>query len=89
MCNPRKVMIHLARCIEEAWRRTVERTAEARGEVAELARVTADVPLDAEMGDLALDMLERVLSGEFEGFEPWQHRLILRVSKPYIWKRTI
>jgi hypothetical protein len=71
MCNPRRVMIHLARCIEEAWRQTIETTASESGEVAELARLGADVPLDAEMGDMALDMLERVLSGEFEGFEPW------------------
>jgi hypothetical protein len=64
-------MIHLARCIEQAWRRTIEATATEDGAVAELARLNADVPLDAEMGDLALEMLARVLDGEFEGFEPW------------------
>lgn len=72
MCNPRKVMIHLTRSIEQAWRRTVEETATASGEVTELARITADIALDEEMGDLALDMLERVLAGDFEGFEPWE-----------------
>ncbi len=41
MCNPRKVMIHLARCIEQAWRRAVEQTAEASGGVAEMACITA------------------------------------------------
>jgi Skp family chaperone for outer membrane proteins len=64
-------MIHLNRCIEEAWRQTVEQAATASGEVAELARITAHVPLDEEMGDAALVMLERVLAGEFEGFESW------------------
>lgn len=71
MCNPRRVMIHLARCIEEAWQRTIEATASESGGVAERAQLSADVPLDAEMGDMALEMLERVLSGEFEGFKPW------------------
>ncbi|MDX9954944.1 MAG: hypothetical protein RBT75_12645, partial [Anaerolineae bacterium] len=68
----RKVMIHLARCIEEAWRRTVETAATAEGQVDELGRITAQIPLAAEMGDAALAMLERVLAGDFEGFEPWE-----------------
>jgi len=72
MCNPRRVMIHLSRSIEEAWRTTVEQVATAQGEVQELARVTADIPLDAEMGDRALEMLERIMQGEFEEFEPWE-----------------
>jgi len=71
MCNPRRVMIHLARSIEESWRRTVEQTAAISGETAELAQINAEVCLNEEMGDMALVMLERVLSGEFEGFEPW------------------
>lgn len=72
MCNPRRVMIHLSRAIEEAWRTTVEQAATVQGEVQELARVTADIPLDAEMGDRALEMLERIMQGEFETFEPWK-----------------
>jgi len=72
MCNPRRVMIHLARTIEQAWRTTVEQAATARDEVRQLARITADIPLDAEMGDRALQMLERIMQGEFEGFEPWE-----------------
>ena len=72
MCNPRRVMIHLAQCIEEAWRQTIEQAATASGEVAELARINAEVQLDEEMGDMALGMLERVLAGDFEGFEPWE-----------------
>lgn len=72
MCNPRRVMIHLDRCIEEAWRQTVEQAATVTGEVAELARLGAQVPLDEEMGDAALLMLERVLRGEFEGFDAWE-----------------
>jgi hypothetical protein len=65
-------MIHLGRCIEEAWRQTVEQAASVTGEVAELARISAQVPLDEEMGDAALLMLERVLAGEFESFEAWE-----------------
>ena len=72
MCNPRRVMIHLTRAVEEAWQQTVEQTAHLEGEARELARVSADIALDAEMGDLPLEMLERLLQGEFEGFEPWQ-----------------
>ncbi len=72
MCNPRRVMIHLTRAIEEAWRTTVEQVASAEGEVRELARITTDIPLADEMGDQALAMLERIMQGEFEGFEPWE-----------------
>ena len=64
-------MIHWSRSIEEAWRQTVTERATAGGEVQELARVEASVALDAEMGDMARKMLERVLAGEIEGFEPW------------------
>lgn len=71
MCNPRRVMIHLARSIEQAWRQTVEQTATAGDEVTELARINAQVNLDEEMGDAALQVFERVLAGEFEGFEKW------------------
>ena len=72
MCNPRKVMIHLSRSIEEAWRRTVSETVTAAGELKEVASVEACVSLDAEMGEMARRMLERVLAGEIEGFEPWR-----------------
>lgn len=72
MCNPRRVMVHLSEAIEEAWRTTVEQAATAEGEIEELARLTADIPLDAEMGDRALQMLERILQGEFEAFDPWE-----------------
>lgn len=72
MCNPRRVMIHLTQAIEEAWRTTVEQAAMATGEVQELARLTADIPLDAEMGERALQMLERILQGEFAEYEPWE-----------------
>jgi len=72
MCNPRRVMIQLNRAIEEAWRTTVEQTAQVQGEVEQLARLTVDIPLGAEMGDLALQMLERILQGEFAEFEPWE-----------------
>jgi len=72
MCNPRRVMINLKQTIEQSWRTLIEQTARVEGQVQELARITADIPLDAEMGDLALQMLERVLQGEFEGFDAWE-----------------
>jgi hypothetical protein len=65
-------MIHLSKAIEEAWRTTVEQVAQAEGEVQELARITADIPLDEEMGDQALTMMERIMQGEFEDYEPWE-----------------
>lgn len=65
-------MIHLARSIEEAWRRTISETASLSGEVSELASLSAEVRLDAEMGDMALSMLGRVLAGEFDGFPAWE-----------------
>ncbi len=74
MCNPRRVMIHLARQVEEAWRRSVTQTATDEGAARELARVSADIPLDAEMGEPALDALEQVLRGEFPGFTPWEEQ---------------
>ena len=72
MCNPRRVMIQLSRAIEEAWRTTVEQTARAQAEVEQTARITVDIPLGDEMGDLALEMLERLLRGEFPDYAAWQ-----------------
>ncbi len=72
MCNPRRVMIHLRRAIEQGWQTTVEQVADVSGEVREQARLTADIGLDAEMGDGALAMIERIMRGEFEEYEPWQ-----------------
>jgi hypothetical protein len=64
-------MIQLSRAVEEAWRTTVEQTAQLDARVEELARIRANIQLDAEMGDLALQMLERIMRGEFEECEPW------------------
>jgi hypothetical protein len=64
-------MVHLNRAIRDAWHTTVEQTACTEGEVRELARITVDVALDAEMGDLPLQLLERLLRGEFPEFEAW------------------
>ena len=72
MCNPRRVMIQLTQAIEQAWRTTIEQTARTEDQVHEQFRIAVDIPLDAEMGDLALQMLERVLRGECEGFDPWE-----------------
>jgi flagellar biosynthesis/type III secretory pathway protein FliH len=65
-------MINLTRTIEQSWRTLIEQTARVEGQVQELARISADIPLDAEMGDLALQMLERVLRGEFAGYDAWE-----------------
>ncbi len=72
MCNPRRVTIELNRTVEEAWQTTVEQVAEVRDEVEEEGRLRVDIPLDAEMGDRALAMLERLLAGEFEDYEAWE-----------------
>ena len=69
MCNPRRVMIQLARAIEEAWRTTVEQAATATGEVQELARITADIPLDAEMGDRRCRCWSASCAGEFPKYD--------------------
>ncbi len=72
MCNPRRVTIEVNRTVEEAWQTTVEQVAEVRDEVEEEGRLRLDIPLDAEMGDRALAMLERLLAGEFEDYEAWE-----------------
>jgi hypothetical protein len=72
MCNPRRVVVQLRRAVEEAWRTTVEQTARLQGTVEEVGRLTADLHLDEEMGDLALGMLDRLVRGEFPDFEAWQ-----------------
>lgn len=71
MCNPRRVLVNLRQVVQEAWRTTVEQTARAEGEAAEIGRVTVELRLDAELGDLALAMLERLLRGDFADCEPW------------------
>ena len=71
MCNPRKVMIHLARSIEESWRRSVEETAQFQENICETGRLNANIRLDEEMGQQSLVMLERVLSGEFDSVSAW------------------
>ncbi len=71
MCNPRRVMIHVNRSIEQAWQTSVEQAARTEGEVRERARLHVDIPLAAEMGERALAMLERVVQGEFGDYQPW------------------
>ncbi len=71
MCNPRKVMIHVAQSIEEAWKKTIRESAAASEEVNQLASITAAVELDHEMGEAALEMLERVMTGDFPDHEAW------------------
>ena len=64
-------MIHLAKSIEQSWRHTVEQAASASDTITEIERIHADIRLDCEMGDMALDMLERVMAGEFGNDDPW------------------
>jgi len=71
MCNPRRVMIHLNRCIRESWSQAIEQCARATDQVNQLGSMTAEVKLAEEMGEPAVKMLERVLSGEFETVEAW------------------
>lgn len=72
MCNPRRVMVHLTETIEEAWREIVTQIAQTEGQVQELARLTVDIPLNAEMGDIALAMMTRLMAGEYDDYDPWQ-----------------
>ncbi len=74
MCNPRKVEISLSRAVEEAWRETVEEAVSQSEEVCETGRVEVELPLDEEMGDMALEMLEQVLSRGMEDMPAWQRR---------------
>lgn len=71
MCNPRKVMIHVAQSIEEAWRKTITESATAEDEVNQIASISANIELDREMGEAALDILERVLAGDFPDHDAW------------------
>ena len=71
MCNPRKVMIHVAQSIEEAWRKTISECAAAGEKVGQLASIAANIELDREMGEAALEMLEKVLAGDFPDHEAW------------------
>jgi FtsH ternary system-associated peptide len=72
MCNPRRVMVNLSRSIEQSWRALIEQTVRVEGQVQELARISTDIALGDELGDVALEVFERVLRGEFEGFDPWE-----------------
>jgi len=72
MCNPRKVMIHVNKTIEAAWRQMLTEEAEAADLLSEQGEISCAIDLSAEMGDAALDMLEKVLVGEFPGFPAWE-----------------
>jgi len=64
-------MIHLTRSIEQAWRRSVEQTEELQSTLCETGRLSATISLNQEMGEQALVMLEKVLSGTFEQVAAW------------------
>ncbi len=72
MCNPRKVMIHVNKTIEAAWRQMLTEEATATELLTEQAEISCEIDLAAEMGDATLDMLAKVLAGEFPGFSAWE-----------------
>lgn len=72
MCNPRRVTINVNRSINGAWRDTIQQCARGTDEVTEVARIATEIRLDDDLAGPALAMLERVLAGEFEGFEAWE-----------------
>ena len=72
MCNPRKVKIHLSKSIEQSWRQSIEQAVSVSDEITELGTINADIRLDIEMGDAALEMLESVMAGEFNYEDPWE-----------------
>jgi hypothetical protein len=72
MCNPRRVTINVNRSINGAWQDTVQQCARATDQVSEVARIETRIQLDNDLAGPALAMLERVLAGEFGGFEAWQ-----------------
>lgn len=71
MCNPRKVMIHVNKTIEEAWRQTLTEEATVNGLLTQEAEISCEIKLAEEMGGAALTMLEQVLAGEFAEFAAW------------------
>ena len=72
MCNPRKVMIHIAESLNRAWREAITASATRSGEVEQFAALTAEIELDRELGPAASEMLERVLAGEFPDHPAWK-----------------
>jgi flagellar biosynthesis GTPase FlhF len=72
MCNPRRIRINVNRRIQGAWRDTIQQCAQASEQVTELARIETSIHFDDELAGPALAMLERVLAGEFDGFQAWE-----------------
>jgi len=64
-------MIHVAQSIEEAWKKTICESAVVGAEIGQLASITANIELDQEMGVAALEILEKVLAGEFPDHAAW------------------
>jgi len=65
-------MIHVNKTIEAAWRQMLTEEATVAELLTEQAEITCAIDLAAEMGDAALDMLAKVLAGEFPGFTAWK-----------------
>jgi Skp family chaperone for outer membrane proteins len=65
-------MIHVNETIEAAWRQMLTEEAAASELLTEEAEISCAIDLAAEMGDAALDMLAKVLAGEFPGFTAWE-----------------
>ncbi len=69
MCNPRRVVVRVARQIVGQWQEAVEREREVTGQVEATSQIVAEIALAEELGDLALETLDQVLAG---GFRDWQ-----------------
>ncbi len=72
MCNPRKVMIHVAESLNRAWREAITASAARTEAVEQFATLAAEIELDRELGPAAGEMLTRVLAGEFPDHPAWE-----------------
>lgn len=72
MCNPRKVMIHVAQRIEEAWQRQLTESVSLQEQVKAGGSLAINLELSREMGAPAMDALKQVLAEGGPGFSPWE-----------------
>lgn len=68
MCNPRRVVVRLAETVRQAWQRTIEAHVTEQTEIRAHATLETQIDLAAELGDIALQELLRLLG---EGFGGW------------------
>lgn len=68
MCNPRRVLVRLAQLVREEWSRTVDARITEQTELSAEATLETRIDLAAELGDVALQELHRLLG---EGYGGW------------------